>query len=678
MKTVFISMLGTQAFGALNPLLSLAESEPPERAFFLYNGRTRAAAERIKACAEKAGLGSIELIEADLFNPEAKNHAVPIVENIAREASANGERVVFNVNGGLNFVIVQCALALEPFKPIFLNVSTYRALVYDAETGETRAGNMPRPLPVEDVLDIQGISREQAPGSSRLMKECRDLKSPIPENSLENAAIGAQLFDLLWNPGNNTVSCLAEINDPGPPGNLDKAREICAWAVNREKSGDAFDREIYVVTNSARYYEHIRRESENKISVACRQIEKGGVYEKIGKWLARKVEAGESTAPKPPRKTRLEPLGDNTLVVCLGKQRESTLSPIASHKPDRLVLCYQFAKNSGLPRMARLVEESAKKTGVSRVDHVELGVDGGFCDLVLPEAVEGATVHVNITPGTKAQAVMLALWAQKRGHTIWSLNKEKKTCEPIYNPKGIEPIPLVAAPPLAGLTVMGKDFVEEGEEAAEAEQKNPFLGDMLDFMRQALEKGVDEKIFKNPLKLPAGELKYEAPHTWRFASQSGVRILNTMDGEWFERLVCVAFARAGADCSISRIRVAHESGDGGKVNRDGSAPFLQDFDVVAVMGPNTVMISCKSYIRPDREKMKAAALEAAQVAHNFGRMALPSLAYLSWPEHEIFEGVLVIGRNELCRPDVLRRLVEDFARSKQTSAATGEEQSRET
>ncbi|MDE5832485.1 MAG: hypothetical protein K2H64_05805 [Desulfovibrio sp.] len=676
MKNIFVSILGTQAFGTLNAWLSLRESYPPEKSYLLYNARTENGAVQVKEYADRFAPGRNELISVNINNPAKNDYAPDIVARLAAEAAERGERTVFNLNGGLNYLIALCMLKLSPYKPLLINSATNSALYLDTADGSIIPGARPPELPIETVLRTQGVNYEIKQGRPEFVSQALARGLKIPANSLENVVIHEKgsparglCFDLLWNPGNNTISHLiapksAKADDKA----LRRARAIANFVANRDKTNDSFDHNIYVVCQHPNFAEHLKRESLHKLETATIEptalANPSGLaakmfYATVDNWLKRKSPSGLSSVPQPPEASAIDELDDGALVVCLGTLPASTLTAIASHRPKRLILCYDFSVKAIKENIVAPLKDFVKKLGVERIDEANFAVDGNYPDRILPPAKTGARVNVNITPGSKPQGAALTLWARERGYTVWTLNTGAGRCEPIYNPLNLLPIPIRGVEPIDELKVSGKIFKEEGRTPESVLKKTPAWGDMPDFMLTALKEGKDAKFLKEPLKNKFGELKRgRNAGEWIFVSPRGSVCIPARGGYWFEDVAGLCLRRL----DFRGMRIGARIKDPRR--EDG---HLAEIDILGVLDNNPVLVSCKYRKSQEREKTTQDAKDTENTANLINRFALPVLVSLNQPQWEIFSRVLIIGWKELCQPDLLRRLIKDFARSKQTT-----------
>lgn len=675
----------------MNAWLALEAMDPPARVCLCPTKRTMNLAERIAAYAREKGLAPCEIREIE--NGPTQNVSL-LMRQLGEEAKAAALRVVFNVNGGLNYLIAQCVLDLLPYDPVLIYPASKRTLLYKPENGwNPEAGKMPRGLPIEDVLALQEVEWRHK-GKSEFLSIMDHMGLKYPANCLRDVEIRGQTFDLVWNTGNNVLSFFAWC--PLPPqinghNDLIPARKLANWAATRDQSDDLFDRNVLVLTDHTDYQERLERESANKlvavnIAPKAREDEtadprpslfQGGLAsqkprpdkwtnakKQLEKWINYKPPKEESSVPKRPSQAQLDPLEDGTLVVALGNSPDSTLVAIASHKPKRLVLCYQQSLRD-IQAMAKVIDGLKGDLGIERVDHVNLEVEGAYCDLLLPEARAGAKIDVNITPGSKAQTAFLTIWAHEKGHTVWSIDNGRRACVPLDNPHNLEPVPVGKVDPLTDLKVLRKNLAE-AVCTIEDIKKNSFFPELLAFLRDALASGQADKVLAEAFSLNDRTLEAYIPASRElvFIWKGGQQRIKWNDGLWFEMFTALALHEAGCSDCLARVRPDWIEK---RTDKNGQKPFFQDLDVLANFAGNKLVVSCKAHSRWARAKMMDEAHEAKITAQNLHRFALPVLVTFLQEEPEYINGTLVVGWRHICQPELISQQLSEHARMKRTT-----------
>lgn len=671
MEEIFVSIVGTTSMGTLDPWLSHYQKWGPAPAILLYTEHTAARAENIARHAKELQLGEPQLIRisTSLDGPDG---VLAAFAAIREEAAANSQRICFNADGGLNYMVAAAVIVLESCKPVFLLKTRTRALRYDTATREIEPAEYPRPLPIAKILHIQGVPDETGKGQSPLLKDCAWQRLKLPENRLEDVVINNIAFDLVWNSGTNNISVLKDMRilDQDKTERLAEIRQLCNWAADRKRHGDVFDVKTFALTDSPRVYEHLLNESARKLEAGL--VEKGSAYWEnlraiLKKWFDANRPAAESGLPKKPAQNDADALDDGTLVVALGPNEAPTLSALAAHRPKRVILCYQ-KKNRTIAPMAENLAACATELGIEQIDLTEFPVDGIYPDLFLPELREGAKVEVNITPGTKSQTIGLVDWALRHGCSIWSLDTAAQQSRPVHNPHGQAPYPAKGYDPLLGFRVKNLNVSEPGEDTSIYAAEDGLYYSLLDFMADVLGTDQEKALFRKDVNTGGNSLLKKSGKMWQLNYNGTSMEYSVEGGGWFEKLTGAAVLKAGVDHARVRLRTDFsEKISNANIKKYGNSHML-DLDVLAASGTRQFLISCKANPYMTRDELSKAALEARNMAQNLGRHGLPVLAWIGTAKSFTDDnGVLHIGWRDLCQPDHLRKLLEDLAASKSTT-----------
>lgn len=680
MKNLFLSLVGTQAMGTLQPWLAFAREYPGSPACLLTTKfeKVRSVAERLCDVARDRNLGEVTLVSIP-DGLDGEKSAPAVMRELAEKVQNQGGRVFYNVDGGMNYMIAACVLALEPYAPVLIQASQSRIVVHDTATSETAQWPLPDALPVRTLFELQGKSpviddpNNTDETNNLVLRFCRRGNVSLPNTCVSRVHVDNICFDLVWNPGNNRLHFL---KDNRFPPTQDKERKIMErslahFATDRERSAQLYDRSISVLVQNGKSEERLLKESDGKINVINVngwQEESSLMRAPLVKLLDRKAHPIKKQIFSPPAACTDAPLADNTLVVCVGTNLPPTLRAIWSHQPRHLVLCYT-EKTPAIKADAKHLARLAEDQGIS-VRLASVSIEGRF-DPLLPPPEKGAHVHVNITPGSKGQGAMLILWAKQHNCAIWSLDTGSGCCVPLFAPHGEQPLPFRSCDPAVQFWAEGLDLLEDGLSETDLTPDMPLMEGLLSFMRAALKEGKEKEVMRSSVTAGGMTLHEPKPERWELCVDGQACGFDLRGGEWFEKLAGVAFLRAGADHVRVRMRLPWNEKNERKIfekHNIHERPHRLDLDVVATWNGDTILVSCKS---SPKETVKPAAQEALHTGANLGRFSLRMLAHMGVEKAYIREGVMVLGWRELCQPEVLRDLVDQLRETKRTLGKKG-------
>lgn len=707
MASVFISMPGHQIMGTLQPWLAFNKRQKePAQTFLLYTPGVRGTedvAQRLADFSIERDICIPELIQIST-RPSGPDSAPGIVRQIVAEAMARGDEVCFNVDGGMNYLICVCVLELTDLKPMLITASQWKIVLFDWPKYEFFSCLLPDPLPVQTILDLQGVAYDlnvpnpDAFPPAPFLEYCEKNKIALPPNHLKNVGIGGIVFDVVWNPGTNRLCFLKDWRfDISSMNEIkDRERNFTDWSANRKRVNELYDKDVFALVRDEKSEQRLRTQSGGHISPCLlsqhnyaknrqqkqlweddlREFLKNGVFGRKAKGgKVRKLEPGENCGFQ---------LRDSTLVVCIGSNFPSTMQAVAAHKPENLALCFTPA-DAQVKEAAQRIRDLAPELGLASVELIPWDIEGTFPEESLPKTggVNPETIDVNITPGAKGQGAMLARWAKKRGFTVWSLKNALEVASPIYNPYDKPDMPYQSWDPALLFRIAGAHMVDEGLRGEELAAELPAYKALLDFIAQAIEAGRMNDLFHRPVEL-GGSLLHR-PQYGRWELRQGKKTLCALEvaengkwtGKWFERLCAAALLLAN-----DKIRVRlnpklgwDEDTENEIISKNNllERPFQAELDVIASYQGNLILVSCKGILdtaeeRSIEEKKKDAATEAARMAVNLGRFGLPMLAHTVCGEAYMHEdNVMVIGWRELCQPKTLLRRIGDLAKAKRST-----------
>lgn len=347
----FVSIMGTQIMGTLQPYMALAREQGKTEAKILHTGKTRDLALRAQAFIIEKELGQCEIIPVST-KAAGGDSAPAMLEKIAQNAQQEGKRICFNTDGGLNFLIAACVVALEKYKPAFISALEDRISLYEMDYQGSneifRILEMPDGLKIEELLKLQGVkyNADNSCNPSTLNILLREGKIKRPANSMENVVISDIKFDLIWNLPNNRLCVIKDLlpkNGASKKEILELQRKFGRWSKDKTLCGQIFDKNVYALVDDFESAERLESASQKKIRVVEKadiHNPRNGLYPILGRGL---VKTGkrilEETAP-----ANLPPMKDNTLVTCVGTTLEATLVALQTHKPKHLLLCYTKGK----------------------------------------------------------------------------------------------------------------------------------------------------------------------------------------------------------------------------------------------------------------------------------------------------------------------------------------------
>lgn len=675
MSRIFLSLVGTQVMGTLQPWMALVEQDGVVPAVLLATDKVRPVAEILRQWGIDSGQGEARIIDIP-HTLDGDDAAPAVIARLVEEAERDGLRPAFNLKGGLNSMISACVLALEPRAPLLIQASSDRVVITDQRDGVVQVQPLPEPLSIEALLRLQGVEyRQIAPKGWSVSQFCERGRIALPAGALRAVEIDGISFELVWNAGDNRPSFL--VNHLSPPFEAAKRKEqerdLAHWATARERSYQIHDRRTIVLVRDEKSAERLARESKNRITVINvdgwgkePSILRKPLIKLFSPLKAAKIEAQRLDPPKP---TAAQPLEDNTLVVAMGTDPISTLLAVTSHRPRHLVICHSPTPEFVVVQAQQLVK-LAPKLGLKSVRRVFVTVEGLFLDQRLPRPEEGARVHVNISPGTKGQGGMLAAWAARHGGVVWSLDSHVKRCIPLCAPHGEKPLPMHGVDPALLLQLEGQELLDEGFIPSAMHEESASWKELLAFMRAALTEGKDGEVLRRRVEAAGSVLQRTGSKEWAFQGGGGKFSFSQCGGEWLERLAAVAFTQADAKYVRARVRLrwnefnenkARKAAELSAMRQDAAVVdpvFRLDLDVIGAWGPDLFLVSCKS--NPDSE-VESAAREVLHTSANLGRFGLCMLAHMGCVKAFVHDtGVLVLGWRELCQPEVLRELFQQL------------------
>lgn len=695
-RLLFISVVGTQVLGALEPLLVLHEKFGPMPVRLLHTDRTLPEAERLRDYIHAHNLGTCELLKVAMF-PAGEGSVVEVLADLAREAGEDGRRICFNLDGGLNYLIAAAMLELAKHDALCIQCSRDRAVLTDLRDDSHHALRLAEPLLPEEILQLQGVPYtleganpdEAAFPFSRLIKQAG---LTLPANGLQNVRIDNLVFDYVWNTGNNRLTFLKDwrFNSGDPDQQRMRMRDFAQWATDRTRGGHLYDRDIYAIVQDDKVLQRLQDDSGGKIKPIFyvaprgnRGVPNSEAIDSLRDIFRQKPPKVREDTLKVPASPQLPPLRDDTLVVCVGTDLYTTILAICSHKPKHVLLA-RSRSNPAVEKYAERICQAARQLGVQSITPVEFKLEGTYAGVVLPAAENStARVVVNITPGTKGQCGMLTRWAQRNGYEVWSIHGRNGVCTPLLAPPRATPLPLVTCDPALLFRLMGQELRSPGLSERDLSPDFDWLDALLEFMRQLDAHGLDlnQAFEKSYLRDGANKLRKTGGCTWELQLDGkSYRFKREGKGAWFEKLCARALLNAGAAHVRLNLKLEWNEDNLQALTRkhgEGKVHHRREFDVIGSFGGQLVLVSAKSYSLRNPEPIKDCVSldDAIQDARDAGsvmdKFALSIVTHMGSRKQSPDPRVALLTWRDLCYPQKLAMQIQALAKSRSTTAREG-------
>ncbi|HJD98108.1 hypothetical protein [Mailhella massiliensis] len=659
MSHTFVSIVGTQIMGTLHPRQAFLRACPGGRSILLATKATEEHALRLKSWAARHDGCDVDILSIPM-TAGTKESASAVVARLAEEAEASGGRIFFNVDGGMNYLIADCVVALGNHRPVFIQSSEMRSLAFDTETGLVeRLADADR-FSVREMLELQGVEWSRAASSSPLVDWCAQQGMALPEGCETGLAIDGVTFDVVWNPGSNRINFMKDMRflpkDSKERVNIE--RKLVQWAADRKRSTQLYDRRVYAVVSDEKTAHRLQTESCGKIEVLDRTGEFGEhspLRGKLEKVFARRAVFKDASETLKPQKQKAEsPLEDGTLIVSVGTNIVPTITALRSHKARHAVLCC----TKDLEDVAKRIKNAADFFGFESVRIVRVTVEGNYLETLLPAPAEGAHVSINITPGTKGQGAMLAWWGRSHGCSVWSIDNRNGLCVPLFAPHDEQPLKVVPCDMETRFLVEGALLRSCGE-LSEADREMCRV--MLAFMRVSIDEDRDDDVMKRAVSAGGMRLEPGKGKEWVLTAGGTAYRFSTEGGEWLEKLAAAALEEAGFTDVRYRVRFSWPEAIEKTIRRENSLSsetdvFSLDLDVTGSRNNDIVVISCKAN---PYASVEDAADEVAATGERLGRFALRMLLHVNEKLFSMHgDNVMVFGWRLLCRREELLKLIE--------------------
>lgn len=674
---LYISLIGNQPMAVINPLLAIAEqAEPPDAIHLLGTARATAGFNHaLEFLNQRFGDGIIHLheVSTDLES----RHTVPVVQKVVRElTSSYGGTIVYNLAGGMNFQNAACVQAIGDTPCLFTYPEFDSIHVYAFGPKGFSHQVTPLPNPV-DVMSIQAIpctSGKKTENVRLLMDAAAAVKlKSLPKNCLFNVNFGGIAFDLVWNSG-NTMNFLKRVTHSLKFRDMQNAAML-----DRIKTGQLYHREIHFLTQDTNLVERASLESLGKVNVLQYRNEKStGKPDLVSLGTALlKAFMPYRRSAEPALLDACEKMNspgrgdsDATLVTFLGTHPAATLKSIWSRRPATLWMLYT-AGNEQVERLKASFDRHCHLLPVNRV--VFQKVDFTGASLLRIPGPSCTRLEVNVTPGTKSQTFFLTRWAMKNDADIFSLDNRDATVR--TTPPG-KVLPQRLPAPTDFLRLKGEAIKSAWGGREKLLGMEATLEGLIRFIALICEEGGKIEQFPNagPGRIEAdGAVFYrQANNRGRieFTGEPRAVVFSLSNNIWLEQLMGYMLLKCGAaDVAVST-KVQWSAETQARLEKKKQAfVHKNDYDVLAVMDGEYVMVECKS---GDDKPVKEMIAQSGGLARTLDRFTLPMLCrfnYHGQPKAE--NGVWVFGHCTLTDKAALKALIDEAFAGRRTTLSTG-------
>lgn len=696
---VLTSYVGKQIFGVFNTILAVC-ANPHWRSLVdsivLYSTKdsqgsrgvskgTLEESEKIKSYCEQHGYPPVKIVEFD----RTENLAAEFV----KEATSDGKKVLFNIEGGMNYCVTQYMSELVKssldHSVIISDGSVYRTVPlkqsFENCDWDTETLKIPE-LSVEDIFAIQNVTYEKKKEKTEFGKfvESHLEKRNLPKSLIYNVTLNHLTFDLVWNCGGNHLAFLVSPwkkngTSSKAENKLERLRAYLKWAAGKNNQKQIYDFQFYVVCEAGNHIDTTKIQGRGKAI----PLESYGYVEKdkfygggerrldfskklsfeLSLLLSRKnVPEFGKLSKSEEISTKVEVV-DNTFITSFGKDPSSTIAALLSH-----LECHTYLKTVLLLCTPDLIKQCNKFITILKsypsqfLKHinfkiVKTDVKGRSIPYILSAKRDIKNVEVNATPGTKGQAAFLTLFAQNNDFPVWTLNQKEVLCcnqnfekfknEPKINPK----LYLSLDRYKVTSNTISKDIA-----------KTKLLKSILKNMSES-----DADKCRNNFGSFLKESKITAKldgSSYFVTSDNGIYKKEEM-GALFEDLVNVAFSNLKGVAGDSNVTVK----DPTVHNSNQKKYHLEEIDYLFSYKHMVVSVSCKAYFNKDAHhlhtRLASVVKESVSFAKGICRFCLPVMCFINkFDVPDIFidkssnEPVGIIDCWDLCDPDRLQDILE--------------------
>lgn len=696
---VLTSYVGKQIFGVFNTILAVC-ANPHWRSLVdsivLYSTKdsqgsrgvskgTLEESEKIKSYCEQHGYPPVKIVEFD----RTENLAAEFV----KEATSDGKKVLFNIEGGMNYCVTQYMSELVKssldHSVIISDGSVYRTVPLNQSfencDWDTETLKIPE-LSVEDIFAIQNVTYEKKEEKTEFGKfvESHLEKRNLPKSLIYNVTLNHLTFDLVWNCGGNHLAFLVSPwkkngTSSKAANKLERLRAYLKWAAGKNNQKQIYDFQFYVVCEAGNHIDTTKIQGRGKAIpldsygyVENNKFYGGGERRidlskklsfELSLLLSRKnVPEFGKLSKSEETNTKVEVV-DNTFITSFGKDPSSTIAALLSH-----LECHTYLKTVLLLCTPDLIKQCNKFITILKsypsqfLKHinfkiVKTDIKGRSIPYILTAKSDIKNVEVNATPGTKGQTAFLTLFAQNNDFPVWTLNQKEVLCcnqdfekfknEPKINPK----LYLSLDRYKVTSNTISKDIA-----------KTKLLKSILKNMSES-----DADKCRNNFGSFLKESKITAKldgSSYFVTSDNGIYKKEEM-GALFEDLVNVAFSNLKGVAGDSSVTVK----DPTVHNSNQKKYHLEEIDYLFSYKHMVVSVSCKAYFNKDAHhlhtRLASVVKESVSFAKGICRFCLPVMCFINkFDVPDIFidkssnEPVGIIDCWDLCDPDRLQDILE--------------------
>lgn len=696
---VLTSYVGKQIFGVFNTILAVC-ANPHWRSLVdsivLYSTKdsqgsrgvskgTLEESEKIKSYCEQHGYPPVKIVEFD----RTENLAAEFV----KEATSDGKKVLFNIEGGMNYCVTQYMSELVKssldHSVIISDGSVYRTVPLNQSfencDWDTETLKIPE-LSVEDIFAIQNVTYEKKEEKTEFGKfvESHLEKRNLPKSLIYNVTLNHLTFDLVWNCGGNHLAFLVSPwkkngTSSKAANKLERLRAYLKWAAGKNNQKQIYDFQFYVVCEAGNHIDTTKIQGRGKAIpldsygyVENNKFYGGGERRidlskklsfELSLLLSRKnVPEFGKLSKSEETNTKVEVV-DNTFITSFGKDPSSTIAALLSH-----LECHTYLKTVLLLCTPDLIKQCNKFITILKsypsqflkqinFKIVKTDIKGRSIPYILTAKSDIKNVEVNATPGTKGQTAFLTLFAQNNDFPVWTLNQKEVLCcnqdfekfknEPKINPK----LYLSLDRYKVTSNTISKDIA-----------KTKLLKSILKNMSES-----DADKCRNNFGSFLKESKITAKldgSSYFVTSDNGIYKKEEM-GALFEDLVNVAFSNLKGVAGDSNVTVK----DPTVHNSNQKKYHLEEIDYLFSYKHMVVSVSCKAYFNKDAHhlhtRLASVVKESVSFAKGICRFCLPVMCFINkFDVPDIFidkssnEPVGIIDCWDLCDPDRLQDILE--------------------
>ncbi|MGN0916170.1 MAG: hypothetical protein ACI4NE_07470 [Succinivibrio sp.] len=688
----FTSFVGHQIFSVINALDAIMNnlgSEESVSEIILYASKDIVYGDRVSK-------GSIsEAMKIDEYAKRKNYPRVTIIEydrkqnlcdSFVKAVTDRGMRIIFNIEGGMNYNIAQYVLAMKESAPDSEVITTDGSYCRRESLSQVESspywmaqGYLIPPVSLYDIFALQEIKYTTCEIESDFSLFIRNNCKSIPPSAVFNIVVDNILFDVVWNCGGNHLAFLlspySTSNPSVPKGKRNNAvlariRKLTVWASSKSQDKKYYDYHVYVLCEKRDHIETAKQESRNKLLpiedvAGFFENRRLMLHDKEGSFPAVQGDVKElifnidqifsdiaeykETGINDKLRNKIK-LCDNSLIVIMGADPASTVSAIISHITSHpwietvFCLCTSDLAERTINHTRRLKSYSKLKKISFRI--ILTDIKGRSIPYRFETDDNYKNIEVNVTPGTKSQTAFLSAFASTCGYSVWTINNNICTC---LN-KDLDDIPVTNLNPEELLDHEKYTIIKENR------QNDSLIMTLIKRGITGLRRG-NSSLEQNFSEL--GVTVVQIPkETEKRLSGGSLNYSAVKLGTWFEEFTNIAFSRI--QDSRTSLNV--------KVMRNNYQGHITEIDSLISYRNMIVVVSCKAYYDTDnaqdlKEKLQAPITESVAFAKSVSRFALPVICVLDKfdmaPLYQTNSGtVAIIDMKDMCNNKELARLLD--------------------